>query len=95
MPGLYEGRWELSTYCLDGLQGDGVWSLLDLHSDRPVVGRSDLLSAAISEFGLRVDPNWDPERHVNVIGWPAAEEERKSLSQALHAKQSFLLRSAQ
>lgn len=86
------GQFELSTFCVDQLEEPERWVLLDAHSDKPVVGRSELPRSVFVDVGLEPVADWDPERHVNVVGWPAAEEARVSIGQRLHAAQVFVLR---
>lgn len=93
-PVPFQGRWELSTFSMDGLDSFARWNVLDSNSSRATVGRSELTCSSIEEIGLSVDPNWEPERHVNVVGWPDAEDARLSLAQALRDKQEFILREA-
>ena len=93
-PDLYNGRWELSTFSVDGLDDASKWGLMDLHSDKPVVAKSELATSDVTVAGLLLAPDWDPERHVNLLGWPDTEDGRKSMAQVLHAKQRFVLRPA-
>lgn len=80
---------------MDKLDEVSRWILLDRHCGKPaVVGRSDLEAANIKEIGLELDPNWIPEHHVDLVGWPAIEEEQVNVAQALYAAQACLLRSA-
>ena len=72
-------RLELSTFCMDGLEEEDRWTLLRMHGDRRVFGRTEFGPAIIQEFNLTLDPDWDPERHVSVIGWPENETMRQSL----------------
>lgn len=86
------GRWALSTYCVDGLADDARWELLAKHVN-PLVARVELRTQVFSLAGLIVDPDWVPERHVNIIGWPDEEEARTSIAQeALCKAQTLILR---
>lgn len=92
-PDLENGRYELSTFCVDELNEDERWELLGLHVRPQVVARAELTTAAIRNAGLTPDPDWDPERHVNVIGWPDDEAEQKIIAQtSLANMQKFSLR---
>lgn len=93
-PTPFQGRWELSTFCVDGIDEVARWELLDLHGDRPTVGRCELRVELILEVGLTIEPDWKPERHVNVVGWPESEDGRLSIAQALRDRQNFFLRPA-
>lgn len=89
LPRPFEGRLELSTYCLEELQIGEQWDLLDSHSPKAVLGKAELHATDIKDERLALDPNWDPERHVNVVDWPEPDEAQKQIAQALLAKQRF------
>lgn len=92
-PSMHNGRLELSTFCLDGLDESARWQLLDEHSNKsPIPGRAELSVDDISSAELDIDADWDPERHVNVIGWPKEEERQRSCQQVLLASQAFYAR---
>lgn len=92
-PRLIGARLELSTFCIDLLSDDETWGLLDQHCDRPaVVARVDISVNFIRENGLEIEPDWDPERHVNVLRWPLDEDARKSLCQVISAQLPVLVR---
>jgi hypothetical protein len=86
------GRWERSSFCMDGLGESAKWNILDRHSDKPVVARSDLLKAVVSDAQLSLDPDWDPERHVNIVGWADDRAAQKSAAQLLSRDQRCELR---
>jgi hypothetical protein len=71
---------------MDDLSETLRWSLLDLNSDKQVVGRADLSNTVVNSAGLALDPNWEPERHVNIVGWPVDEVESTQAAQELFAK---------
>ena len=75
------GRLELSTFCVDGLDEPAKFALLALHGK--VYGKTELAVALIEKFKLGIDPNWNPEKHVDIIGWPLDFDERHALSQAM------------
>jgi len=54
--------------------------------EKGIYARGDMLCEAIRAMAnspLVLDPNWTPERHVNVLGWPDNDTDQKSLAQAL------------
>jgi hypothetical protein len=73
---------------MDELDEPQRWDLLRMHV-KPIVGRAEILQQHFVDNGLNPIPDWDPERHVNIVGWPSAEEERTSIAQALYAEQRF------
>lgn len=88
------GRLELSSFCIDELQDPSIWELLDKHLNKPAIGRSDLGLEGVSGVGLQADPDWDPERHVNLLGWPPEEEHQTAIAQKLYGIQSYSKRPA-
>ena len=87
------GAWELSSFSVDQLESEAVWDLLDRNLNKPALGKAELETAVVVELAkLKADPDWDPERHVNVVGWPQSEEEVTSAAQVLFAKQACALR---
>ncbi|WP_303748376.1 hypothetical protein [Stenotrophomonas pigmentata] len=93
-PRLIEGRLELSSFCVDQLGDTEVWELLDAHLNKPAIGRAQFEIGHFHESGLEHDPDWHPERHVNILGWPDKEEEQTSIAQVLYRKQVYLKRQA-
>ena len=73
----------LSTYCVDELPEAACWELLEIHVKPAVVARSELLAQVFRNATLTVDPDWDPERHVNIIDWPTADEEITLIAQEI------------
>lgn len=90
-PREYDGRLELSTFCVDEFDDGATWQLLELHAG-VVVGRAQLRSQVFRAERLTVHPDWDPERHVNIVDWPAAEEEVTSIAQVLYAQHEYVPR---
>lgn len=94
-PSMIEGRLELSSFCMDELQEHEKWQVLDANSNKaPIPARSDLNEPIVLEAGLTCDPDWDPERHVNIIDWPSEDDRQTSAAQALYAAQAFFPRPA-
>ena len=83
-------RFEMSAYCIDNLSDAEKWKLLIA---RTSTGRNSSLKAAaevelrildlIEPSALTCDANWQPERHVNVIGWESSREGKLSQQQSL------------
>lgn len=85
MPRKINGRFELSTYCIDALHPDAIWALLQSAFGRGIPARSDFKCEDIRKIPLETDPNWVPERHVDILGWPLDEDGQASRAQALVA----------
>jgi hypothetical protein len=75
---------------MDRLSDDERWRLLQLHLNKPICGRTELAKQKFIDQGLAAMADWNPERHVNIVGWPDVEEERKVIAQALYASQLFI-----
>ena len=73
----------LSTYCVDELPESACWALLEIHVKPAVVARSELLAQVFRNATLTVDPDWDPERHVNIIDWPTEDEKITLIAQEI------------
>lgn len=86
------GRWELSSFCMDGLAEEERWSLLAQHVRPEVVARAELLPSDVHDAKLGLDVDWDPERHVNIVGWPELEVEQVSVAQVLSDRQICTVR---
>lgn len=86
------GRWELSSFCVDGLAEDDRWALLAQHVKPKVYARAELLPADVHDATLSLDVDWVPERHVNIVGWPEVEIEQVSLAQVLSDRQVCIVR---
>lgn len=92
MPRPHNGVLELSSYALDDLEEPAVWTLFDLHLSKPALARAELTPDHVSVAQLHLDPNWEPERHVNIVGWPADEFDQKNVAQVLHDLQQCIRR---
>lgn len=87
-----------SVFRVDGLTDDQVWRLADEHvagvqGGRHVLGTGTLLAQAVTEVGLRVEPDDDPPRHASILGWPDDKSGKKSRAQLLAAAARLSLRS--
>ena len=76
------GIFQTSVFQIQGLSEDEVWSLGEQHvlknrPDRRVHGRADVTVQEVLGVGLYLDPDNDPPRHANIVGWPGTKPERK------------------
>jgi hypothetical protein len=68
-------RFELSTFCLEALCDRDAWNHLQEHCakglDHPIYGRADFVGRVCETANpaLCLDPDWEPPRHVNILGW--------------------------
>lgn len=47
---------------------------------KPLVGKVTFHTARVQELDLGIDDNWEPERHVDIIGWPEHEDGQVALA---------------
>lgn len=73
----------------------GQANVLDMMSTptKSLYGRADILASLVENNGLRVEPDNNPPRHADIIGWPQDRGERKSIAQKLAAGATLILRS--
>ena len=77
MPRLIEStrRFELSSFCIEAMCEHDVWNHLGKHCGRglthPIYGRGDFVGSVCVNATpvLPLDPDWNPPRHVNILGW--------------------------
>jgi hypothetical protein len=80
---------KVSVFRTEGLAESEVWALSDAQGDRIVKARADIVIRVINATGLQIDPDDEPPRHANIVGWPSDKE--ASMEKALLlAKQSQL-----
>lgn len=65
---LINGRFELSSFCIDELTEENCWKLLDLNSNKDKIpARVDLTVDFVRKnTALDIEPDWNPKRHVNL-----------------------------
>ena len=89
LPRFIEGqqRFELSSFCIEAMSEAEAWNHLGNHCTqglgRPLYGRADFVGRVCETTtpALSLHPDWDPSRHVNILGWGGEKSSR--LSQAL------------
>jgi hypothetical protein len=81
---------------MDGLTEAGRWEVLDRHSNKPPIpARSEFTRVSLSEASteLYFDPDWEPERHVNILGWEKLDDAALvSSTQSLYRSQLCIVR---
>jgi len=79
-------HFELSSFCIEAMCEDDAWNHLGKHCGKglthPIYGRGDFVGSVCVNATpvLSLDPNWNPPRHVNILGW--SDERCFQLSQA-------------
>lgn len=83
------GRFELSTFDIEAMPKQTVFEIAqDVESarGRTCRGWAVLEVGGYLAAGLEVDPDDDPPRHVNVLGWPPEKERQKLVAQRVVAE---------
>jgi hypothetical protein len=97
LPALFEGAWLTSVFDTDGLDDEAIWDLGAVHvaagRGAPVYGHAEITRAKIEAQSLSIERSEPPVRHCDIVGWPAAKEDRLSLAQELAAASKLKLRS--
>lgn len=78
----------LSVFRINNLSEDEIWELCER---LPKYGRGDFPTSLVLSIGLRAEPDNDPPRHVNIVGWPPEKSAQKSLAQLLAAEATLCL----
>ena len=88
---------ELSVFRIEGLSAGETWELGERHVARPqqrrLHGRADMVARAVTESGLKVNPDDDPPRHATIVGWPDSKDAQKSIALELAVRAKLRLRS--
>ena len=81
-PGAYLPRdGKTSIFRLEGLRVSEVRLVGAAHlRSPPPIAHAVSVAGSILDFGLMFDPNNDPERHADIVGWPVSKEEQKLLA---------------
>lgn len=92
---INKNRYERSSFCIDGLTENKCWGLLNTHcskhSESLIPARVDLTVEFVKSINLNIDPNWVPDKHVDIINWPELEDERKDIAQTMSRELSISL----
>ena len=86
---------KLSVFRTSEMEEADIWTLGHNHVERPsgrhLHGRAQLTPAAVRGCGLEVDPDDQPRRHANLVGWPPEKAERKQIALQLAAAAKVIL----
>lgn len=90
----------LSVFRIAGLTLKEVWEIGEvdvinaMHPPRKNLhGFADIKAAVVYEKSLDVDPDNNPPRHADIVGWPEEKSERNLIAQELAARATLRLRS--
>ncbi len=88
----------LSVFRIDGLTLEEVWEIgkrgvIDLMvQPKELHGLADIKVSQVKEVNLEVDPDDNPPRHANLIGWPEEKHRQKLVAAELAARAKLVLR---
>ena len=73
---------KLSVFRTSNLSNSQIWEIgRQIASSqcppRNLYGRADLQALEVLKCGLQIDPDDNPPRHANIIGWPQEKSEQK------------------
>jgi len=89
---------KLSVFRIDGLGLKEIWETGQKHvienmpTPKTLYGLADIKVSKVQERYLTVDPDNEPPRHANIIGWPESIARRQSIAQELAAEASLMLK---
>lgn len=71
-----------SAYLLRHLSVPGIWRLArrTTANARSIYGRVDFRVKEITSEGLALDANFNPFRHVDIVGWSAQEDKDRNMA---------------
>lgn len=73
-----------SVFRVSSLDSDGVRRLgAELLKNPPPLAHAIGLAHSVYDCGLRFDPNNEPPRHADIVGWPERKDQQKLLAMKL------------
>ena len=84
-----------SVYRTSGLADHEVWRIgesVGQTRHRDLHGRGDLIASDVIEQSLDIDPDNDPPRHADIIGWPQDKHKRQEIALLLASRATLELR---
>jgi len=89
---------KLSVFQIRDLAENRIWEMGESSvakpTNRTLYGRGDITLSAVHKNGLRVDPDNNPTRHADIVGWPEEKSEQKLLAMELAEDASLRLKSS-
>jgi len=86
----------LSVFRIYDLSEDYIWEKgeeLGASRGRPVLAHADVKAQIILDNKLIIDPDNDPPRHANIVGWPIDDSAAKLKALELADKATLSLKS--
>jgi len=88
----------LSVFRTDGLTLEKVWEIGNrevinfMAQPKELYGVADIKVSQVKKVNLEVDPNDNPPRHANIIGWPPEKPRQMLIATELAAAAKLVLR---
>jgi hypothetical protein len=90
---------KLSVFRIIGLTEENIWEIGEEEvvqkqpTPKTLYGRAEIIAAIVQNVGLTIDPDNDPPRHANILGWPEEKSEKKLIALELSESAKLKLRS--
>ncbi len=88
----------LSVFQIKGLDEGDIWKMGETYVAKPskktLYGRGDVTVSAVHQRALDLDPDNEPLRHADIIGWPEEKSAQKLLAEELAVDASLTLNSS-
>lgn len=86
----------LSVFRVEGLDNNKIWQIGEKkvvsQSGKTLYGRAEIRAQLVEKTGLSIDPDNNPPRHANIIGWPLEKNEQKLIALELAKEATLELR---
>jgi len=86
----------LSVFRIDGLILEEVWKIGRVNMaplpGKDICGFANIMASAVYKAHLDVEPDNNPPRHADIVGWPQEKSERMLIAQELAARATLRLR---
>ena len=70
-----------SMFRIRGLQEEETWALgHGAAQGRTLYGSANVEVRVVEEAGLRLEPDPEPSRHADIVGWPSDKDSQQSLA---------------
>lgn len=90
------GDGKTSVFRILGLSEEDIWKLgrdFVEHPGRSIHARADVTVEVVTSCGLIVDPDNDPPRHANIVGWSDEKSKNQLMAMKLASRASLVVKS--
>jgi len=86
----------LSVYRVLNLNDEEIWEIAVRHVEpgrgKKALARGDCLIKVFQQHNLQIEPDEDPPRHANIVGFPEEKDLQKSITMEIAAQAKLALR---